>query len=304
MVSVEAALDREFQLPGLRRRLAVLRIISGRARRGILDHALHRCGGIHLDIVKGRRIEATPGGCQRTSSRPGCPAIHRLCDAEVEIPLQARVRSEAGFIADRREPVTTPAASMLSAAAALALFMSPGLAPYSAHGEESRHSQKARQNPEIQSAKFQGVAPDVQPIGPALAELLNPAINRGDAGMGSGTGLQPPPDNSWDRRAGGEAAAHRAGLDASEAASEMRRHAPRGPHPPSPAAGGSDRGPGTRERHPMRSCVPSPARGRAGQRARMLRPRRSPASQLRHRGDDPDARSGTGEAARLADRRG
>src|SRR5438132_4669263 len=29
--------------------------------------------------------------------------------------------------------------------------------------------------------------PDVQPIGPALAELLNPAINRGDAGLGSGT---------------------------------------------------------------------------------------------------------------------
>ncbi|MBR1124000.1 excinuclease ABC subunit UvrB [Bradyrhizobium lablabi] len=52
--------------------------------------------------------------------------------------------------------------------------------------------------------------PDVLPIGPALAELLNPAINRGDAGMGSGTGLQPPPDNSWDRRSGGEAAAHRA----------------------------------------------------------------------------------------------
>ena len=50
----------------------------------------------------------------------------------------------------------------------------------------------------------------MQPIGPALAELLNPAINRGDAGLGSGTGLKPPPDNSWDRRAGGEAAAHRA----------------------------------------------------------------------------------------------
>ncbi|WP_022722994.1 excinuclease ABC subunit UvrB, partial [Rhodopseudomonas sp. B29] len=51
--------------------------------------------------------------------------------------------------------------------------------------------------------------PDVKPIGPALAELLNPAINRGDAGMGSGTGLQPPPDNSRDRRTGGEAAVHR-----------------------------------------------------------------------------------------------
>ena len=43
--------------------------------------------------------------------------------------------------------------------------------------------------------------PEVLPIGPALAELLNPAINRGDAGMGSGTGLQPPPDNSFERRA-------------------------------------------------------------------------------------------------------
>ena len=50
----------------------------------------------------------------------------------------------------------------------------------------------------------------MQPIGPALAELLNPAINRGESGLGSSTGLQPPPDNSWDRRTGGEAAAHRA----------------------------------------------------------------------------------------------
>ncbi|ETR78455.1 excinuclease ABC subunit B [Afipia sp. P52-10] len=52
--------------------------------------------------------------------------------------------------------------------------------------------------------------PNVQPIGPALAELLNPALNTGEAGIGSGTGLQPPPDNSKDRRSGGEAAAHRA----------------------------------------------------------------------------------------------
>jgi excinuclease ABC subunit B len=52
--------------------------------------------------------------------------------------------------------------------------------------------------------------PEVKPIGPALAELLNPAINRGDAGMGSGTGLQPPPSNSFERRSGGEAAVHRA----------------------------------------------------------------------------------------------
>ena len=39
------------------------------------------------------------------------------------------------------------------------------------------------------------------PIAPALADLLNPAIKRGDAGVGSQTGLQQPPDNSRDRRA-------------------------------------------------------------------------------------------------------
>ena len=43
----------------------------------------------------------------------------------------------------------------------------------------------------------------------ALADLLNPAINKGTAGLGSGTGLQPPPDNSLDRRAD-FSAAHKA----------------------------------------------------------------------------------------------
>ena len=85
--------------------------------------------------------------------------------------------------------------------------------------------------------------PDVQPIGPALAELLNPAINRGDAGMGSGTGLQPPPDNSKDRRSGGEAALHRA--RASTRDSRRRR--------------------GEAARHPLRSNLqPAGARSNEG----------------------------------------
>ena len=71
-------------------------------------------------------------------------------------------------------------------------------------------SKKSGKTPKSKAPNSKASRPDVQPIGPALAELLNPAINRGDAGMGSGTGLQPPPDNSWDRRSGGEAAAHRA----------------------------------------------------------------------------------------------
>src|SRR6202047_1708230 len=90
--------------------------------------------------------------------------------------------------------------------------------------------------------------PDVQPIGPALAELLNPAINRGESGVCSSTLLVPQPDNSWDRRAGGEAAAHRARAstrgtsddvakrDASLTGSATRASPP--PHPPPPTRGG------------------------------------------------------------------
>ncbi len=77
--------------------------------------------------------------------------------------------------------------------------------------------------PKSKAPNSKASRPDVQPIGPALAELLNPAINRGDAGMGSGTGLQPPPDNSWDRRAGGEAAAHRARASTRETSDEVAK---------------------------------------------------------------------------------
>jgi excinuclease ABC subunit B len=72
------------------------------------------------------------------------------------------------------------------------------------------HPKKPGKAPKSKAPNSKASRPEVQPIGPALAELLNPAINRGESGIGSSTGLQPPPDNSWDRRAGGEAAAHRA----------------------------------------------------------------------------------------------
>ncbi|MDR3465686.1 MAG: DEAD/DEAH box helicase family protein, partial [Xanthobacteraceae bacterium] len=69
---------------------------------------------------------------------------------------------------------------------------------------------KSRKPKSPKTPKSKAHRPDVQPIAPALAELLNPAINRGESGLGSQTGLQPPPETSWERRAGGEAAAHRA----------------------------------------------------------------------------------------------
>jgi len=42
--------------------------------------------------------------------------------------------------------------------------------------------------------------PDTPPTPDALADLLNPAIGKGTAGIGSGTGLTPPPETSWERR--------------------------------------------------------------------------------------------------------
>jgi excinuclease ABC subunit B len=50
------------------------------------------------------------------------------------------------------------------------------------------------------ATRAKAARPDAPATPEALADLLNPAINKGTAGMGSGTGLQPPPDNSWDRR--------------------------------------------------------------------------------------------------------
>jgi excinuclease ABC subunit B len=76
--------------------------------------------------------------------------------------------------------------------------------------KNSDSPKKSPKSPKPKAPNTKAHRPDVQPIGPALAELLNPAINRGESGLGSGTGLQPPPDNSKARRSGGEAAIHRA----------------------------------------------------------------------------------------------
>ena len=73
--------------------------------------------------------------------------------------------------------------------------------------DDQRPPRKAKDPARPTRAK--AARPDMQPLAPALAELLNPAIARGTAGVGSQTGLTPPPDNSRDRRAD-FAAAHTA----------------------------------------------------------------------------------------------
>ena len=163
-------------------------------------------------------------------------------------------------------------------------FLTAGLIPYSRHGEESRILPKNQSKPRNPKR----IDPDVQPIGPALAELLNPAINRGESGMGSGTGLQPPPDNSWDRRAGGEAAAHRARASTKAPAKmwpsgKRRRFLP---SPPREARGGEGSGVGGSAANrlpagPLRTPHPRPlptARGGGEKSAPNERPSTNPRS--------------------------
>ena len=123
-------------------------------------------------------------------------------------------------------------------------------------------SKKSGKTAKSKAPNSKASRPDVQPIGPALAELLNPAINRGESGIGSSTGLQPPPDNSWDRRSGGEAAAHRARASTRGTSDDVAKRdasvtAPPGAYPPpqpSPA-----RGEGVEQQAPNTSSKDFPA---------------------------------------------
>ena len=158
-----------------------------------------KCGGIHLDIVKAD-LPAAACGFQR-------PVRLTLTSADME-RLTGRSIS-TGF----------------------ALFSHADWPHIPAMAKKPDSPKKPGKTPKSKAPNSKASRPDVQPIGPALAELLNPAINRGDAGMGSGTGLQPPPDNSWDRRAGGEAAAHRARASTRETGEDVAKRDALPPHP-------------------------------------------------------------------------
>ena len=90
----------------------------------------------------------------------------------------------------------------------------------SPHRDPAKHSKKDPAKP----TRSKAARPDAPVLDDSLADLLNPAIGQGRAGIGAQTGspsstppqeggdtsgLKPPPDNSWDRRAD-FANAHRA----------------------------------------------------------------------------------------------
>src|SRR5262249_6994219 len=84
--------------------------------------------------------------------------------------------------------------------------------------DPAKHSKKDPAKP----TRAKAARPDLPPIDAALAKLLNPAIERGEAGPGSQTGLTPPPDNSFDRRAD-FSAAHRARKSTQEGFGEAQQ---------------------------------------------------------------------------------
>jgi excinuclease ABC subunit B len=61
-----------------------------------------------------------------------------------------------------------------------------------------KNSKKAKDPAKPTRAK--AARPDSAATPDELADLLNPAIKQGTAGLGSGTGLKPPPETSWERR--------------------------------------------------------------------------------------------------------
>jgi excinuclease ABC subunit B len=89
----------------------------------------------------------------------------------------------------------------------MAKIPDPPDAPRPPKRDPARHSKKDPAKP----TRAKASRPDSAPTDPALEQLLNPGIRQGTAGIGSQTGhetgprreggLQPPPDNSWDRRA-------------------------------------------------------------------------------------------------------
>ncbi len=75
--------------------------------------------------------------------------------------------------------------------------------------EQQRKRAKPAKKDPARPTRAKANRPDFTPTAPELEALLNPGIRKGTAGLGSGTGLKPPPDNSRERRAD-FAAAHTA----------------------------------------------------------------------------------------------
>src|SRR5262249_47092026 len=109
--------------------------------------------------------------------------------------------------------------------------------------ESARKRAKPAKKDPARPTRAKANRPDFTPTAPELEALLNPGIQKGTAGLGSGTGLKPPPDNSRDRRAD-FAAAHTARKSTTPGFKETPQsgYVAKGPHLPAPLPSGAGGG--------------------------------------------------------------
>src|SRR5262245_12462764 len=90
------------------------------------------------------------------------------------------------------------------------------------------NNHKKGKNP-TRPTRAKAARPEASPMPEGLADLLNPAIKKGTAGIGSGTGkisgLQAPPETSWERRKD-FSAAHTARKSTRQSADKTTRQTP------------------------------------------------------------------------------
>ena len=146
----------------------------------------------------------------------------------------------------------------------MAALSSPADSPHiRGDGETSQKAEKT-EGPSETDARQGGAAGSTPATPDALADLLNPAINKGTAGLGSGTGknpnLKPPPDNSFDRRAD-FSAAHKARKSTPNRGQGLRRGAAARLHRLADHRARSAVGEGVGTRRRRRTSSPSPAGG-------------------------------------------
>ena len=121
---------------------------------------------------------------------------------------------ESGLAAARQSGMTDTLSSLPDSTHIVAMAKGPARPNAPKGRDPAQHSKKDPAKP----TRAKASRPDSPPLDPSLADILNPAIGQGRAGLGAQTGLDkkpsaqgraeenasklaPPPDNSFDRRA-------------------------------------------------------------------------------------------------------